>query len=483
MLSLRPRRVFVTRITNGTMPTGFHFPAAKPFWVLYIILAVLAASLALPPAWHPLPSWRAFFIREKARPVQIPDAADVQSGIVQTERKLASPVADPASTATKKRHPCESKPFLRQGFLTVPCISKNRHALERFASAVSRLQTQGGLVRIGYFTDSIGSGDKITSTLREQFQRRFGDGGPGYVSVYPLRPWHYHSRVQLLLSQGWTPYCFIGHPSSDRRYGFGGIGIGHRGTGNTVRLRAKDGGTFRAAQIHFLHHPEGGIFRIKAGGATVRDIDTRGEKYKEGYVRVSFDSASVLELETVSGGLVRINAVFLENPGPGVVLDAVSLTGARFENWYLMPQGHLQAEMAARAPDLLLFHFGLNESDTDVEADYKDRVAGFMQLVQKAAPASCIIVGPSDKVQKHNGQWRTLPVIRKIAQLQEQAAFQAGCAFFDTLEAMGGETAIVKWYEHNPRLAMGDLTHITSEGAQLLGNVMYRDILAVLVEP
>ncbi len=456
--------------------------ATKPFQVLYLVCAVLALSLFLPASMHPFPSWRAFFLQAAPRKVHVPKAAEAREAIDRAEKKLAALPEDDRVQKNASAHPCAGgKTELLYGHLTVPCLSSSAHALEHFARRMETFHREQRVVRIAYFTDSIGSGDKITSTLRERFQKRFGNAGPGYVPVYPLRPWHYHAQVQLALSDGWKPYCPIGHPSADRRYGFGGIGAGHQGSGNTIRFRAKNAAAaFREAQIHFLRHPEGGTFRVIAGEKAVRDVDTRGEKYREDFIRISFGQTKELAIETVSGGLVRINAVFLENPGPGVVLDAVSLTGARFENWYSMPAAHLHAEMAARSPDLVLFHFGLNESDTDVEADYPERIAELVARIRKASGASCVIVSPTDKVQKFNGQWRTLPVIRKIARLQQQAARKAGCAFFDTLSAMGGETAIVKWYEHKPRLAMGDLTHITSEGGELLGDLIYGDLLQFL---
>lgn len=469
-------------------PNMFRFPAhllSKPFQVLYLVSGTLALSLFLPASVHPFPSWRAFFLESTPTAVRVPEKTDVQNTIQKAEKKLSSGMGtERTEEKNSKPHPCAGgKSSLLYGHLTVPCVSETAHALNHFIQKVHETKSRGERVRIAYFTDSIGSGDKITSTLRDRFQARFGNGGPGYVPVYPLRAWHYHAQVHLLLSDGWKPRCFIGHPTADRHYGFGGIGAASQGSGNTMRLRVKNKATsFSSAQIHFLRHPEGGVFRVSAGGKTVRDVNTRGERHQEDFVRVSFDETSELTLETRSEGLVRINAVFLEKSGAGVVLDAVSLTGARFENWYSLPDAHLRAEMAARAPDLVLFHFGLNESDTDVEVDYPDRIADLIRRIHQAIPASCVIVGPTDKVQKFNGQWRTLPVIRKIAKLQRQAAEQAGCAFFDTLSAMGGETAILRWYDHNPRLAMGDLTHITSEGGELLGDMIYGDLLQVLAD-
>ncbi len=456
----------------------------KPFLVSYILILVLAGSLLLPAGANPWPSFAAFFFYHDSPAGRIPDATDVRTEIAQAEQAVharkppaTGPQAEPA------QQPCSRDPrtLRRFGHLTVPCLPGVRdgsHALSRFIERLDRTRRGRELTRISYFADSITSGDKITSTLRNRFQQAFGCGGPGYVAVYPLRAWHYHAQVGLTLSPGWKPYCPISHPSRDRRYGFGGIGIGHQGTGNTVKFQLKTASTsFDVAQIHFLRHPEGAAFAVIAGDRRVRVVETRGDKFREDFVRVPVPSGRELVLESVSGGVLRLNAVFLEKEGPGVVVDSISLTGARYENWSSLPADHLRAEVAARAPDLVAFQFGLNESDTGVEANYRDLIIDFFTRMRASRPLSCLVVGPSDKVEKRNGRFRTLPVILEIARLQKEAALAAGCAWFDTLAAMGGETAIVSWYEHRPRLAMGDLTHITSEGGELMGNLIYHDLL------
>jgi hypothetical protein len=456
----------------------------KTFLVSYLLIIALVISLFLPSSINPWPSFRAYFFERPAPVGKIPDATDVGSEIAQAEEALrtrGAPAAVDGPQAVVRPCSRDPKTLQRFGHLVVPCLPDapdGSHALSRFFERLELTRDGRELTRVSYFADSITSGDKITSTLRNRFQRAFGCGGPGYVAVFPLRPWHYHAQVGLQLSPGWKPYCPIGHPSRERRYGFGGISIGHQGTGNTVKfhLKTADTGT-NVVQVHFLRHPEGGSFAVTADGRRVRVVDTQGEKFREDFVRVPFPSAREIVLESVSAGILRLGAVFFEKDAPGVVVDSVSLTGARYENWASLPAGHLRAEVTARAPDLVAFQFGLNESDTGVETHYRELIVDLLFRLRAARPLSCLVVGPSDKVEKHNGRYRTLPVIHEISRLQKEAALAAGCAWFDTLAAMGGETAIVRWYDHRPRLAMGDLTHITSEGGELMGNLIYHDLL------
>lgn len=51
-----------------------------------------------------------------------------------------------------------------------------------------------------------------------------------------------------------------------------------------------------------------------------------------------------------------------------------------------------------------------------------------------------------------------------IVRVQREAAYRAGCAYFDTFAWMGGPGAMQRWARHKPRLAAGDLVHLTIEG-------------------
>lgn len=460
---------------------------------IYITLA-LALSLALPTRYNPWPSFSSFWFDEPAAGQAVPEPDDVRAGVAAAERALQTDAPKEPGQAATDRFPAASTPAAclqnprasrTFGHLTVPCVPgapDGEHALTRFFARLDGTRRGEGLTRVSYFSDSIAAGDKITSTLRRRLQGAFGCGGPGYVALYPLRTWHFHTQVGLRLSEAWKPVCPIGHPSRDRLYGFGGISVTAQGTGNSIRLSIKSGDpSADVIQIHFLRHPEGATFALLAGGKELRLVDTRGERRAEDLVRVPVPGGyRDLTIESRSAGVLRLGAAFLERDAPGVVVDAVSLTGVRYENWAAVPADHLRAEVIARAPDLVAFQLGLNESDTGVEENYPELIVRLFTQLRGARPLSCLVVGPSDKVEKHAGGYRTLPVIRRIAQLQREAALTAGCAWFDTQAAMGGEAAIFRWYKHQPPLAMGDLTHITVEGGELLGDLLYHDLLLAI---
>jgi hypothetical protein len=90
----------------------------------------------------------------------------------------------------------------------------------------------------------------------------------------------------------------------------------------------------------------------------------------------------------------------------------------------------------------------------------------------------CLVFAPLDQARRHRGRIRTLPTIPLIVAAQRRAAFDSGCAFYDTWQAMGGQDAMRRWYKARPRLAMGDFRHATPAGYEIIGNMFYKALLA-----
>lgn len=91
----------------------------------------------------------------------------------------------------------------------------------------------------------------------------------------------------------------------------------------------------------------------------------------------------------------------------------------------------------------------------------------------------CLVVAPLDQAEVDpRGRVRTIPTVPVLVEAQRRAAFAEGCAFFDTFEAMGGEGAMRKWSRTRPRLALSDYRHATPAGYEIIGNMLYKALLA-----
>jgi lysophospholipase L1-like esterase len=106
---------------------------------------------------------------------------------------------------------------------------------------------------------------------------------------------------------------------------------------------------------------------------------------------------------------------------------------------------------------------------------YEEQLYRQLMLIKQLIPDVIIlVVGVSDMARRSNGVLASYPNIAKVRSAQRQAAFRAGCAFWDTYEAMGGRNSIISWAYANPILATKDFCHFSNTGATLVAELMYR---------
>ena len=72
--------------------------------------------------------------------------------------------------------------------------------------------------------------------------------------------------------------------------------------------------------------------------------------------------------------------------------------------------------------------------------------------------------------------WVPSEKLDMIVEAQRQAAVQMGCAFWDLRARMGGKGAMRNWVLAG--MAQGDYVHFTAPGYKLIGEALYRDLMA-----
>ncbi|MGB5220254.1 MAG: GDSL-type esterase/lipase family protein, partial [Polyangiales bacterium] len=162
------------------------------------------------------------------------------------------------------------------------------------------------------------------------------------------------------------------------------------------------------------------------------------------------------------------------------VYDSLGLVGARANRLLNFDAAHIESQLLRRKVNLIVLGFGGNEASDDRTEDefYEDYLAVLERMRQGRDDLGCLVFSPLDQAHRERGRIRTLPTLPLIIEAQRRAAFDAGCAFYDTWQAMGGENAMRRWYKARPRLAMGDFRHATPAGYEIIGNMFYEAILA-----
>ncbi|MBI4912375.1 MAG: hypothetical protein HY823_06530 [Acidobacteria bacterium] len=352
-------------------------------------------------------------------------------------------------------------------------LSDPQNELLRFQEALARVEGGADLARVLHFGDSVVTGDLITGEARARLQRRFGNGGPGWI--YLQRPWEWYGRPGLTLKgSGWRIQAPMLTARKDHLYGLGGLAFQTAGGAETL-LGLPPSEPFSVLELHLLPQPRGGRLQIQVDRAVDLEVDCAGEGGEARKVLpLPADAPHALRLR--AKGEVLLHGLVLERPGPGVVYDAIGSNGGTVRFLASIEAGHWIQALRLRRPDLVVLAFGTNEvgyyniPGPAYAADYRELV----RRIREALPrASILVMGPMDRGERRpEGGVGSMPNLLRIVEAQKRIAADLGLAFFDTFRAMGGEGAAGRWYQASPRLMTGDFTHPTRAGADRIAALL-----------
>ncbi len=366
----------------------------------------------------------------------------------------------------------------------VPIVDPSGHGLDAFYGALTRVESGqaggGGLARISFWGDSNVASDLVTAWLRRKLQARFGDGGHGFVLPANSDEYYIHNDVERSASTGWRVSRIVGPLAADGFYGLGGASFRSRWSADFTRLGTSDrgavGGKVSRFGIDYLAHPEGPKVDVIVDGKVHEVLDSQAAR-AQGRVRLVelADGPHQLELRPRQTGL-RLFGLWLERDGPGVVLDALGLAGAKVRYLSRIDRGHFHRQLALRAPHLWVLNYGVNAGQEGLQfplADYQRTMVEVVASMREALPeASCLIVSPNDLAWKTpQGDYLSKQIIAELGATQRQVAAASGCAFWDLYQAMGGPGSMGRWIEQE--LARPDMLHPTAAGAELLARWLY----------
>ena len=390
---------------------------------------------------------------------------------------------DPSSSASRLAEtPVEIAPAQRAG---VVGALERPQAMRRFFESVARLESGAAQddVRIVQFGDSHTAADIETAVVRRALQGRFGDGGRGFVALG--KPWkgYLQDGVRCGMSSEWSPErgkLAKGKFSGDGLYGLAGIGVATGGRG----ARAWTDITTRTArtEVAYLEQPNGGSFDVFVDGIRVVRISTRGDRTTSAFrtFDVSEGAAHQLEVRATGDGDVRVFGISLDRAQPGIVFDALGINGARVTTCLQWNESHWAEQLKHRSPALVVLAYGTNEStDENMPAPtYERQLVDLLGRVARAVPAaSCLLMGPPDRAVRDGDAWTTSTKLKEIITSQRRVAEAAGCAFYNQLEAMGGEGTVAGWAQEDPPRAQKDRVHLTREGYAQLGSSFASDMM------
>ncbi len=335
--------------------------------------------------------------------------------------------------------------------------------------------------KIAYYGDSAIISDGFTGELRSRLQGRFGDAGAGFLLAGPTFDDYRHQGLKYA-SKGWSSMAVIAGDVKSGRYGYGGVVATSFG-GAATSFESK-GEFITSIEVYYEAIPKGGNLQVFLNGETKKSADqiaTAADKPTPRVWRFTPEGGvKKVRIRAGGEGLVKVYGVVLNGKSKGVQLDALGILGMRARRWLNADADHVRDQVATRSPDLVVLHFGGNErvdenlSKAGHQADIEKTVA----LLKAGAPhAACLIVGPLAQGEEKGGKIVYDKSLDDIYPAQREAAKRAGCAFFDTLAAMGGKSALASWRKN--KWLEGDYAHLTAKGHKALGDLMAKWMLGL----
>jgi hypothetical protein len=343
------------------------------------------------------------------------------------------------------------------------------------------------LVRILHYGDSQLEADRMTMYLRTQLQKEFGGGGVGYVALNPQIP--INPTVKISMSSDWScsvPAVKYKQPAPLR--------VGHLLSSVTLASRQQKASWIKVERRPIKSYPALSFSRIKLlltnSHATIfleaktptKTIFAELIPPAPGLQEIDLSMQNSRENVTLyfrGNGCPEIYGLALDY-NTGVAVDNIPLRSSSGVDFVKADAKLLKESYRLIGAKLVIMQFGANMVPQAMKSYsyYEEQLYRQLALIKQLIPdVNILVVGVSDMARRSNGVLASYPNIAKVRSAQRQAAFRAGCAFWDTYEAMGGRNSIISWAYASPMLATKDFCHFSNTGATLVAELMYRSFL------
>lgn len=425
-------------------------------------------------------------------PEHTPRVADATASPITTTRPPASALAStpapepglaPALDAAASPAPTASA---AAGVVEPPASAERAPGpLAAFHAALRGLEKheRSQHVRVLWLGDSHAQADYWSGALRKGLQARFGRGGPGFVHV-GFKGYR-HDAATLEVKGTWLlrpkgPSTSV--PTGDGSFGLGGILFRGSDASSTAAVSVSDP-TLKAPLkwdlCYKLATPNDELAVELTDSA--KQIVRRAPDEALGALRhlvLRSPTTATLKVTHQRGGPELCGVVVEATPGeaPGVVLDTLGINGARYGTALAWNEAAWASELVRRAPALVILEYGTNElSDRHALPEvHVKRMSALVDRLRRHAPsASCLVLAPTDRADRQ-------AIEPALVEALERGAAAKGCAYWNTVEAMGGPGSIVALKNESPPRAAKDGIHLNPRGYRYLGERLLADLLREL---
>ena len=332
-------------------------------------------------------------------------------------------------------------------------------------------------LRIIHYGDSQIEEDRITVTIRERLQERFGGSGPGMLPArqYATPRVGEGSTAEL---QRFFNYGDAAYRAGIRQYGpyADFVRLDTVSTFSFYPIRRKEQGPSTFERMTLV------AGNLRSSLSVTSKGDRREVEPGQGalsFVRFELPDSSARASMTVAGS-ADLYGILLDSK-TGVRMANVAMRGSSGAIFTTMDREQLRTFYKEENVRLILLQYGGN-SVPYLKTD--KAISGYLESVRKqirflrgiAPQAKVIFIGPSDMSTTVAGKRQTYPRLPGFVDSLRVSATQSGAAYWDIYGVMGGENSMVQWVKAHPALAGSDYVHFTLAGSRNIGD-MFCDAL------
>ncbi|MCF8335227.1 MAG: hypothetical protein K9H65_01365 [Bacteroidales bacterium] len=370
----------------------------------------------------------------------------------------------------------------------------NPEVLYPFFRSLEKLPNNNELIRILHYGDSQIEGDRISSYIRKQLQKKFGGAG---IGLFPVVLTHNQNiSINYSHSKGWNPYTLHDTDQANFRHKRFGVLMSFSRFSpyysyyqdEVYKARLTIGyspsqfnltSDYIQCRIFYGYNEEPFITKMNYGGKTT---DAKMMPATNSLKKMNWEvpkSVDQFRLGFQGNHSPDIYGISLDGQ-QGIALDNIPLRGSSGIDFTKSDTSFLRAMFNKLNVKLIILHFGVNLVPVvrDNYDFFEERFYKQLRMFKSFdRDLSVIVMGVTDMSKKEGGQYESYPNIPKIRDAQKNAAFRAGCAFWDTYQAMGGKNSMPSWVFANPPLARKDFTHFTYKGSVVISKMFYKALM------
>jgi len=366
--------------------------------------------------------------------------------------------------------------------------------LHPFFNSAQNASAQNELIRILHYGDSQIEGDRISSYIRNQLQKKFGGSGIGLFPAIP--PFNTSMSVKHKASGNWDRYTLMDSKDANykhKRYGtlmsfsrYSPTYSNYQDKVYEAYITIKESpiaferaASFQTCRVFYGHNEKPFIVKLKEKNQ-ISDADMIPPTSK--LKTIKWDIApSTEELSITFQGThsPEIYGITLDGK-KGIALDNIPLRGSSGTGFTKTDRSFYKSMFDQLNVKLIILYFGVNVVPNVKEnyRFYKNSLYQQLKFLKSLEDQlSIIVMGVSDMSRKVEGHYESYPNIEKIRAAQKQAAFRANCVFWDTYKAMGGNNSMPSWVFSDPPLARKDFTHFTYKGSVVIAKMFYKALM------